>query len=62
MVQWLSRTARDNYDCPRCGVKKGELCVTPQGHHLLGFPVHRARTALCTLLERMQSTIKVSPK
>ncbi len=62
MAQWLSRTARENYDCPHCGAKKGEPCVTPKGHHLIGAPVHRARVELCSALERAQSVLMIGRK
>lgn len=31
MAEWAFNIATMEYDCPKCGAKKGENCRTPQG-------------------------------
>jgi hypothetical protein len=34
MAKALSTSARELYDCPRCGAAKGNFCTSPKGRKL----------------------------
>ncbi len=57
----LSYTARMNYDCPKCGAKKGDFCVKPSGKPFYGTGnVHSVRINQVTSLEAQASIVRSS--
>jgi hypothetical protein len=56
----MSTTARLNYDCPKCGAKRGDYCVTPSGRKIRDAVggIHGDRMQFLTPKEMKLSEIK----